>query len=97
MAMDENELARIRARYADEAPDVLAWRVDHVRESWRDARTLLAEVGRLRADRAALLDLWIVENNGGWQVRSEAVPPPSFATREEAEEAVLKWASDRKR
>jgi hypothetical protein len=54
MAMDETELARIRARYADEAPDVLAWRVDHVRESWRDVRTLLAEVGRLRADRAAL-------------------------------------------
>jgi hypothetical protein len=54
MAMDETELARIRDRYADEAPDVLAWRVDHVRESWRDVRTLIAEVERLRADRAAL-------------------------------------------
>jgi hypothetical protein len=53
MAMDETELARIRARYADEAPDMLAWRVDYVRESWRDVRTLLAEVERLRADRAA--------------------------------------------
>jgi 3-dehydroquinate dehydratase len=97
MAMDETELARIRARYADEAPDVLAWRVDHVPESWRDARTLIAEVGRLRADRAALLALWVFRNGGEWQVRTESVPPPTFATREEAEEAVLKWASDRKR
>jgi hypothetical protein len=68
--MDETELARIRARYADEAPDVLAWRVDHVPESWRDVRTLLAEVGRLRADRTALehrledlMDRWADERN----------------------------------
>jgi hypothetical protein len=94
MAMDENELARIRDRYADEAPDVLAWRVDHVRESWRDARTLLAEVGRLGADRAALFGLWVFRNGGVWQIRTESVPPPTFATREEAEEAVLKWARD---
>jgi hypothetical protein len=96
MAMDENELARIRARYADEAPDVLAWRVDHVRESWRDARTLLAEVERLRADRAALLDHWIVEVDGRWHFCIAGLLFVTFATREEAEEAVLKWAHSRK-
>jgi hypothetical protein len=57
---------------------------------------LRAEVERLTADRAALLGLWVIRNGGVWQVRSEAVPPPSYATREEAEEAVLKWAHLRK-
>jgi hypothetical protein len=66
-------------------------------DEYRRRQELEAEVAALRADRAALLGLWIVENNGGWQVRSEAVPPPSFATREEAEAAVLEWARGRKR
>jgi hypothetical protein len=97
MAMDETELARIRARYADEAPDVLAWRVDHIRESWRDVRTLLAEVERLRADRDALLDHWILMVDDRWHFCVAGLLFVTFATREEAEEAVLEWARDRKR
>jgi hypothetical protein len=92
MAMDETEIARIRARYADEAPDVLAWGVDHVPESWRDVRTLLAEVERLRADRAALLALYIIEDEGRWQFCDAGRVPKTYPTLEQAEEAVLKWA-----
>jgi hypothetical protein len=77
--------------------ELQALRQERVVDEYRRREELEAEVATLLADRAALLDLWIVENNGGWQVRSEAVPPPSFATREEAESAVLEWARGRKR
>jgi hypothetical protein len=61
--------------------------------------SVLAEVERLRADRAALLASWVDSGYGRWWIGSNvySVPPSSFATREEAEAAVLKWARGRKR
>jgi hypothetical protein len=68
------------------------------RDYWRArAERAEADVVRLAADRAALLGLWVFRNGGVWQIRTESVPPPVYATREEAEAAVLEWARSRVR
>jgi hypothetical protein len=59
------------------------------REEW--------EVTTLRADRAALLALWIAYGFGLWWIQGEAIPRYVYPTREAAEAAVLEWAHSRKR
>lgn len=80
-----------RPEPAKETDRVIAERI--VREAVRHQE---AEVERLTADRAALLALWVFENNGQWQIASEDILPPTFATQEEADAAVLSWAHSRK-
>jgi hypothetical protein len=74
---------------------MLAWRGSH--PSRGEADVLREEVERLRADRAALLDHWILKADGRWHFCGVGLMPQAFATREEAEAAVLAWARDRKR
>jgi tmRNA-binding protein len=57
-----------------------------------EVERLGAEVERLRADRAALLDHWILKADRQWHFCGAGLMPQAFATREDAEEAVLKWA-----
>jgi hypothetical protein len=74
-----------------------AHRDERAVDEYRRRRELEAEVGRLRADRAALLDLWIVRKDRGWQIRFQVTPSLTYLTREAADEAVLEWARSRVR
>jgi hypothetical protein len=62
----------------------------------RRREELEAEVVRLRADRAAMLNYWILKADDRWHFCGAGLMPQAFATRAEAEEAVLKWAHSRK-
>jgi hypothetical protein len=68
------------------------------RDYWRArAERAEADVARLAADRAALLDHWILEADDRWHFCGAGLMPQAFATRAEAEEAVLEWVRSRVR